>query len=419
MARLPFYYGWVIVGAAFVTNLIATGIQLGLSVLVVPMEDDLGWQRGDVFLSFTVRALLAALLTPFFARYIDRRYGGMLLLLAGSAIAGAATIAIATVQAPWQFMLYFGVLAGIAGPGQAFVVWNAVVPKWFVRRRGKALALATMGTGAAALVMPLTLTTVISAVGWRDTWVVLGAASLVLTLPLALLLRRQPEDIGLRPDGGRLDARERGHDEPEAAALERSFTAKEAVRLPATWLMVLAVTMTSMSLVAIPTNLVPMLTSRELSLELAAAALTVFGSTSMLSRFGWGVFAERTHPRQAFMLLAAYGAVMTALFVVAGTQVALLFVLAAAIGFAVGGIVVLNPLIWPTYLGRRHLGAIMGFAAPITMLGGAGGPYMMAKIYDLTGSYTIGLLVLTAGWVVCGAAMYLIKRRPLPSSPPA
>lgn len=92
MARLPFFYGWVIVGAAFATSLLATSLQLALSILVVPMEEDLGWQRGDIFLSFTVRALLTALLTPIFARYIDRRHGGMLLLLAGSALVGPARL---------------------------------------------------------------------------------------------------------------------------------------------------------------------------------------------------------------------------------------------------------------------------------------------------------------------------------------
>ncbi len=408
-ARTPFYYGWGIVGAAFLMNLIATGVQLwSLSVLVVPMVDDLGWQRGDIFIALTGRSIITALLTPFFGRYIDRRHGGVLLMLSGGVLGAISAAAISTVHAPWQFLFWFGLVGGLAGPGAAYVVSAAIVPKWFIRKRGRALALSTMGTGAAALVMPLVATSLIGAVGWRDTWTVLGIATAVITIPLALLMRRQPEDVGLLPDGESAFDPGTGA-RRSAAAEEYSFGASEALRQPTTWLIVAAMTLASMSVLGVPSNLVPMLQDRGMSLEGAATGLTIYGLMSMLARFGWGILAERTHVRKAILILSGYAATVTFLFVAAGNGTAILFVLAAGTGFAVGGIVILNPLVWPTYLGRRHLGAILGFVLPITTVGGATGPFMMAKVFDWTGSYELGLVVLAGAWVLCGVAMYFAR----------
>lgn len=417
-ARTPFFYGWTVVGAAFFTNLIATGVQLwALAVMVVPMLEDLpGWQRGDVYGALTVRFLITAALTPFVGHYIDRRYGATIMMIVGGALAAISTAAIATVHEPWEFMLWFGVLGGIAGPGAAFLVTGAIIPKWFVRKRGKALALSTMGTGAAALLMPPFVAMAVSAVGWRDTWVLLGIATIAITVPLSLLIRRQPEDVGLLPDGV---ARPAADDSSPAPSDEYSYTRAAAIRLPRTWLMMAAMTLASMSLLGVPANLVPMLRDRGMGLELASLGLTTYGLFSVLARFGWGTVADRTHVRTALMALAVYGAAVTALFVVVGSTTQVLFVLAGATGFAVGGVVVLNPVLWPTYLGRRHLGAIMGVVMPVTSLGGATGPLMMAKVYDWTGSYEIGLLILSGAWAVSGVAMYFARPTPRPAPQPA
>ena len=263
-----------------------------------------------------------------------------------------------------------------------------------------------MGTGAAALVMPLAVTALIGVVGWRDTWLVLGIATVVITLPLSLLMRRQPEDVGLLPDGD--DGVDAGG-AASRAAQERSFTARQALRMPATWLMAGAMTMASVSILGLPTNLVPMLTDRGLGSEAAAGALTLYGAMSVAARFGWGWVAQRTHVRTAVMLLGVYAAVVTALFLAAGGLTPLLFVLAAGTGFAVGGIVVLNPLSWPTYFGREHVGAILAVVMPVTAIGGSTGPYIMAKAHDWTGDYAIGIAILAVAWALCALLMRFAK----------
>ena len=406
--RTPFFYGWAIVAAAFFANLISTGVQLwSLSVLVVPMLDELAdWSRADVFGAMTVRSWIATVGTLLLGRYMDRRYGGMALMVAGGVLGGLSAGMAAFAHAPIDFMLWFGVVGGIAGPGQAYIVSNAIVSKWFIRRRARALSLSTMGTGAAALVMPLAVTALIGAAGWRDTWIVLGVATVIITVPLALLMRRQPEDVGLLPDG------DEGADADGAAsraAQERSFTARQALRTPTTWLMAGAMTMASVCMLGLPTNLVPMLTDRGLGSEAAAGALTLYGAMSVAARFGWGWVAQRTHVRTAVMLLGVYATVVTSLFLVVGGLTPLLFVLAAGTGFAVGGIVVLNPLSWPTYFGREHVGAIMAVVMPITAIGGSTGPYIMAKAYDWTGDYAIGIGILAAAWAACAALMRFAK----------
>ena len=112
------------------------------------------------------------------------------------------------------------------------------------------------------------------------------------------------------------------------------------------------------------------------------------------------------------MLLGIYGMVTTFMFVIAGTAFYFLFILAACTGFAVGGAVVLNPMLFPTYLGRRHIGEIMGYVSPLVAVGASMGPLLMAKVFDWTGSYEIGLLILSASWCMSAAAIYAVGPPP-------
>ncbi|MBT17821.1 MAG: hypothetical protein CL889_02460 [Dehalococcoidia bacterium] len=406
----PVYYGWVVVAASFFANLIATGVQLwALTVMTVPMLEDLvDWQRGDIFGTFALRSIITAILTPFVGRYLDRRYGAQILLVIGAVIGGGSTIATSTVQDPWQFMLWFGLLGGISGPGAAYIVSSAIVPKWFITKRGKALAFSTMGTGMAALVMPLAVAFALTIFGWRDTWVLLGIAIIAITIPMAFLIRRQPEDVGLLPDGVSVNA----SITVNSVDFPPNITAPKALRSYKTWLMALATMLASMPLLGVPTNMVPMLQDRGMTLEEATLALTTYGLFSVLARFGWGTLADKRDVRLALMLLGAYGMVTTFMFVIAGTAFYFLFILAACTGFAVGGAVVLNPMLFPTYLGRRHIGEIMGYVSPLVAVGASMGPLLMAKVFDWTGSYEIGLLILSASWCMSATAIYAVGPPP-------
>ena len=156
-------------------------------------------------------------------------------MLAGAVIIGVSLISMKWVDSLWEFYLFYGVLAAIGSLGIGEALTQAILPKWFVRKRGKALGIAVMGGGLGPLLAPLTLHTIMSVVGWRDTWVIMGVVVIVILVPLSFLVRTRPEDIGLLPDGELTPAAEepsRQQARPQPPD-ERSLTRGEAIRSPA------------------------------------------------------------------------------------------------------------------------------------------------------------------------------------------
>ena len=305
-------------------------------------------------------------------------------------------------------MLLFGVVGGIAGAGNPITVAAAIVPKWFLARRGRAMAFATAGPGVAALTLPWSLALAEEALGWRDTWVLLGALSFAFTVIPGFFILRQPEDVGLNMDGRRGDA----PTGPGGPPAENSLTLRETFRTAQAWQLLSAHSLVFLSIAVLPTTFVPLFVSRGLSIAEASAALVAYGITSTVARLGWGYLLDRAGVRRTAMALAAYGAIAVALFLPDMGGVAVAVALAAVGGYAIGGILVVNPLLWPTYFGRRHLGAINGFVTPVTSMAASGGPLILALLYDASDIYTYGLLLLVAAWSLAVLPLYLARSRP-------
>ena len=306
--------------------------------------------------------------------------------------------------ARWQFLLLFGVVGGVAGIGQPMTVSGVILSKWFVQRRAWALLLSTMGTAMAAFTMPLLVTGLINLTSWRTAWVVLAVASFVFLVLPALLLVRRPEDVGLLPDNAREGGNPLAH---RAAASERSYTLREAARTSTLWLLVVASFAASLSVTGLPGSLVPMFVDKGYSKELAATGLTLYGLFSIFARFTWGILADRTHVRVSLMTLGLYAALVMVLLLFLLNSAPAILILSAMTGLAIGGLLVLNPLIWPSYFGRHHIGAITGLVQPIIAVAGSGGPLLMALISDQFNSYRPGILLLAVAWLLCSAAMFL------------
>ncbi|MDE2802419.1 MAG: MFS transporter [Chloroflexota bacterium] len=191
-ARLPFFYGWVIVAITFVMGFITAGAFWATSVIAVPMRDDLGWSLSDIYLGLTMRMLIGAASIFFLGRLADLKHGARVLAIIGSVVATLSLVGVAYVEEQWQFFALYGIVGGFSVAGAGFLLMSAVVPRWFFRKRGRAMAFATMGSGAAAFVLPPLFALVLEAVGWRGTWVFLGVLTGLFTIAPSFLVWRQP-----------------------------------------------------------------------------------------------------------------------------------------------------------------------------------------------------------------------------------
>ena len=236
-SQWPFFYGWVIVATLFLVNFgtMATG-TLNFGLFVIPMGEDLDMSRGFIGWSQTTRMVAGGISGFFLGRLLDR-HGGRLLIVVASITTGACMVGLFFVQNSWQFLGLFTVmgLIGLSAPGG--LLTSVPVAKWFVRQRGRALAMATMGLGMGGIAfMPITQI-LIDGVGWRSAWLILALVSVTLTAPLALIfLRKQPEDMGLLPDG-------RAHVNPKLQRgqprEEIQWTAAQAMRTRTFWRLIL------------------------------------------------------------------------------------------------------------------------------------------------------------------------------------
>ena len=412
-ARLPFFYGWVIVVISFVMGFITAGAFWATSVIAVPMRDDLGWSLSSIYVGLTIRMLVGAGSMFVLGRFADLKHGARTLAVVSGVLASVSLVAVAYVNSHWQFLALYGVLGGFSVAGAGFLILSAVVPRWFFRKRGRAMAFATMGSGAAAFVLPPLFALVLEAVGWRGTWAFLGILTGVFTILPSFLIWRQPEDVGLEPDGGI---------EPipanRASAVQhvRNYTLREAVRTPVMWILVFALASASLSPNGVPSTLVPMFIEKGHSTQAAALGFSIYGLFSMLARFFWGFLAERYHIRTVIIFIGLFSAVAMPTLIFMEGNVALLY--AAFAGFGIGGLIGTNSLVWPAYFGRSHLGAIVGVSRPFETAVMASGPLLMAQSFDRTGGYTLGLWLMGVSWLMCVSAM-LLARSPRPETPAA
>ena len=407
--RWPFFYGWVIVGVAFVGAGIGSGVSIwGASVFVLPMTEDLGWSRTTFFAAFTVRALVVGIAAPAVGPWLDTRHGPRLMAIGGALVLAGSMALLSFTENVWQFMLLYGVAGGLADLGSGSTILVTIVPKWFVLSRGRALGIATMGVGLGALLFPATVSALVEAVGWRTAWVWFGAVAGGISLLLALLVRTRPEDVGLRPDGA-AGASAPLTDAEQNAVGERSLTRGEALRTPVFWLLLVAWSLFALGIVGFQANWLPFLLESGFSASEASAGIAVYGLLSGLSRPGWGLLSERVPPRYLLAASASATAVVIVLFLNVGS-VRLLATYMAMAGVSMGGYVILHVLLTADYFGRAHLGAVESMLRPAVYGAGALSPLLFGALYDLRDGYGAAFLVAAAAWLAAG--LIVLAARP-------
>ena len=408
-SRLPFYYGWTIVATSFMTMFVSNGMAFwGLQVFVGPMQDDTGWTRASLMGALTVRWLVGGVGGLFMGQLLDRRHGPLFMFLIATLIDGGSMAALYWADNAFQFLLLFGVVGGVGSVGTGRLISAALVPKWFVARRGLAMGIAATGSGLSALVISPIANVIVQTVGWREGWVWMGALTVVLLLPFGLFLRRAPEDIGLLPDGAAAQPSKRSGRQQASMAEERSYTVHEAMRSWTLWLLVIAMSVGLFSMSTNASSMVPYFRSIGFTPAVAAAGLAVYGGFSTGSRFLWGYAADRMTVRRAIVVQAVLTSAGVALYLAVQGH-AMLFVVAGYQGLMLGGFVVLQPLIWAEYFGRRNLGAITGITQFFTTFVLAAGPLFAGWVFDTTDAYTWAYRTLVASWLLCAALTVMVR----------
>ena len=428
---LPFYYGWVVVGASgtAIFARMAPSITT-LTVFIYPMSQELGWSRTLIAGSVSAGAIASMVLSPAIGWAIDR-LGARLVLAGGVLVVGVAMISLAWATLPATFYLAYAagrVVFHTAAPLGA----GAIAARWFIRMRGRAVGITFFCGAVGGVVFTMLAALAIGSWGVAAAWIAIGAVCLaVALLPNLLLLAERPEDLGLRPDGdpprrpspeGRAGVPPSGNPaassptpaNPAADDRERandSWTVPETLRTASFWILALMGLATFFVQSGVNVHIAAYLRDQGLSLTNAAAVVTAGWVVSAAGSVGWGWLMERLPARWLYsaMLALLSGSVLL-LLLVGGIGGALAS--AGLIGLVAAGGNITPAVVYADYYGRASLGRIRGLAEIGVLVGQSTGPLLAGVAYDLSGSYTLIFLVFAA-IAAAGSLLVLYARRPV------
>jgi MFS family permease len=412
-----YFYGWNIVAATFLSQL--SYLQHFSSVLgffMRPLNNEFGWSRTQVSMVQSIAVSAEAGLGFFVGPLIDR-YGPRYLMPIGAIIVGLTMIGTTYVDTIWKFWLLRGAVVAVGFTLMGGMVSNVTINKWFVRKRGRAIGIASMGGNLGQAILLPTTVWILALYGWRASFVFFAVVTwLVVLVPSYLLMRRQPEDMGLHPDGVEPDAANSGSPLEEEKPLARKeisvpepvWSRREVMATAPFWLLIVSISMANLAFQGFNISLAPYM--QDLSYgDAMVATLVTFRSIAMTAVLPmWGLISERAHlawVRSAPFLLQGLASVF---FLLAKDPV-FLWLAVATFAVAFAGFIVIQEVLWANYFGRLSLGLVRSTSFPIVMSFSAIGPIFMSGIFDILGSYRLAFLLFIILYGVAAALIWILR----------
>jgi len=419
--RRKIFYGWWIVVASAILNFLVGGTFFyGFTTFFNPIRNTFGWTAAVTSIAFVFQRLEMGILGPIAGFLVDR-VGTRKLMIPGWIIAGLGLLWMSRINSLWEFYGAFVVIAMGTSFG-VFVVVNTAVANWFSRKRSRAMTFMYVGFGASGALVPL-VALLISQYGWRTSLVIVGVAFWVIGIPLASLVRHKPGQYGYLPDGDSPESADQssaalGRDslkdtaEPDSRFSYVEFTAREALKTKAFWLLSFVFFFQHIGTSAVMVHIIPFLESVKVPTTIAATAVTGMTLCSLIGRLGFGLIGDYFNKRYLIAIALSLQTVGIFIFSFVDADRAWLiipFLLTYSPGY--GGPIPLRPALQADYFGTIHFGTILGLMAAISMLGGLASPVIAGWIFDATGSYRLAWQ-LFALVTVPGIPLILLARPP-------
>jgi MFS family permease len=412
------FYGWTIVAVGFLSNVAcAFHMSSTLSVFLKPLTEDLHVSRGLFSLLRSGEIVIGAAMAPLIGPLVDR-HGGRWLMGGGALVAGAGFVLLGRVNEFWQFLLIRWGLVTIGGVFMCQVVVTVTIARWFLRQRGRALAIASLGQGLSKVAIPLVTAVLFVWIGWRETWVVFGIVTLaIVVLPAIGLLRRSPEDMGMKPDGigeatGEIASkaqRTRVFSAPAPPVMDEAvWTRGEVLRTKAFWLICLTYGIVNVGIAGLNLHIFAYVSDLGYPAMISATVMSIIATTQLGSTLLWGLLSERMNINKVTMIMFLVQGVGL-IIAISTSELAPIYVGFFIYGAGLGGSQVLQELIWANYYGRVSLGTVRGLGIFISHSIGAAGAPFFGFLHDLTGSYISSFVTFVIAVVISAFSILLVR----------
>ena len=399
------FYGWWIVGAGGMVQWYTSAIfWRGFQAFVPPILETFGWSRGVTGAAISIQRGESGLISPFVGVILDK-YGPRKAMAFGVLLTGGGFVYMSQMQSLWQFYVAIGLLTLGMSFG-TFIVFVVTVANWFVRKRARALAILMSFSAIGGITLPL-LVASIDTFGWREVMLACGIGFWLIGFPATLVMRKQPEDYGMVPDGGPDDESLASDKASQVGGIrEQAITMRQAIKLRFFWQLAIV---TSLGQLVSSTNLFHFaaLLDYGMTAALAAAAAGAVAIGDLSGRAGIAVIGDRFDKRKMLTIamimqtigVAGLAGINADVF---GINLGLwplpLFVVFFGLGF--GSSIPLRLSILGDYFGRTSYGSIVGLTSSVNAVFGAAGPALVGFIYDGTDSYRLGFTTLAIMLVI-------------------
>jgi MFS family permease len=385
------FYGWIVLGASVTAIGVAMGALFSLGVFFKPIEESMKWSRSGIS-GIALLNWLAMGLGSFVWGALSDRFGTRVVAMLGGLLLGLGMVLSSQVTALWQLYVTFGFMVGFAA-GAFYAPLTATATKWFTANRGLAVGIVSGGIGLGILIVAPLARALTTAYDWRVAMLLLGDLAWLVIVPVSLLVRNAPGEMGATARGGAAPA-------PRHA---REFSTGEVIRTPQFW----AIALTHFACCAAHSgpifHMVTHAIDQGVATMAAATVLSVSGLSSIAGRIGTGMLADRFGAKRT--LLAGLALQAAAVFFYLFTRdLASFYALALVFGAAYGGVMPLYALVTREYFGEKVMGSAYGAVFLVSTIGMGLGSYAGGFIYDHLGSY--GWLYISSAAI--GAAAVLL-----------
>jgi MFS family permease len=408
--RGKIFYGWWIVAAGFLINAFGVGTFFyGFSTFFNPMVAEFGMSRAMMSGVYAMSRLEGGIEGPIVGWLIDR-YGARRILFIGVSLTGLGFILLSQVTGPLSLYLIFGLTLSLGFNLGYIHGTGAAVAKWFVKKRSRAVAILITGNGVGGAIFVPLIAWLIVQYGWRNAAIIIGVATLLIPLPLGLLIRSTPEDVGMVPDG---ENRNESRESPDASSSpvdDADLSVREALRTRSFWIYAAGMMLRACILSAIVVHQIPHLTDIGIPYITASQVLGYMVLMSVPGRFIFGSLGDRFDKRMLLFLLCVLQGVGILIFINASTMwMVYLFVIVYGTGY--GGVIPLTIALRADLFGRRNYATISGLTMTLTMVGTVSAPVVAGYLHDVTASYSLAFYSFAAMIVLSGLFFLAIPRR--------
>jgi len=403
------FYGWVVVLAFFIINIIAQGTRFSFGVFFKALASEFGLTRAETSGVYSVYMLLSCILGIVSGWAADKFSLRILISLMGL-FTGLSLILTSQAQSLWHLFVVYSFLLAIGTSG-VFVVSTSIIIRWFNSKRGLAIGLSTSGTGLGTIVMAPFAAYLIATLDWRMSFIVMGIISWLFIIPMALLLRKEPSDMGLMPYGVESNgAKTWGSNRAESSNQPTGFSLSAAFQTRNFWCLCFSWLLFSLCLFMVFTHIVPHVTDMDFPAVKAAPILSVIGGMSILGRLVAGKISDSAG-RKATAISCTLSLAGTIIWLIYSQELWMFYLFAVAFGFFFGGFSTSSTALIGDIFGQSNIGIIMGTLNAGWFLGAAIGPFIGGLVYDISNNYSLAFSISAAAMLLVTLLLAITKRK--------